>query len=91
MVLFLPGRGQTKDEFATLPQTIPEQGAIVFVIDYPDDLSFSQAFRDNGRGYRGMAETVACAIRFARARASDYGMDTPPGVVTGFSLGGGDA
>ena len=36
VVLFLPGGGQIKEGYATLSQAISEQGAIVFVIDYPD-------------------------------------------------------
>ena len=48
-------------------------------------------YSGHGKGHRQMAETLACAIRFARARASDVGMDTAPAVITGFSLGGGVA
>ena len=70
VVLFLPGGGQIKEGYATLSQAISEQGAIVFVIDCPD-MPLSYAILDNSRGYREMAETVACAIRFARARVSD--------------------
>jgi len=88
MVLFLPGRGQIKEGYATLSQAISEQGAIVFVIDYPD-MSFSYAILDNGRGYREMTETVACAIRFARARVSDLGSDAIHVTIAGFSFGGG--
>jgi dienelactone hydrolase len=88
VVLFLPGGGQIKEGYATLSQAISEQGAIVFVIDYPD-IHPTMAILDNGKGYREMAETVACAVRFARARASDFGMDTAPVVIAGFCLGGG--
>jgi predicted esterase len=47
------------------------------------------AIRDNGRGFREMSETLACALRFVRARASDYGGDATRVTVVGFSLGGG--
>jgi hypothetical protein len=89
LVLFLPGGGQIKEGYATLAQAISEQGAIVFVIDYPNERHPTMAILDNGKGYREMADTVACAIRFARARASDIGMDTAPVVIAGFCLGGG--
>jgi dienelactone hydrolase len=90
VVLFLHGKGQTKEGWTTLSRAIAEQGAIVFAIDFPvmDPIA---AILDNGKGYREMADTVACAIRFARARASDSGMDTAPLVLTGFCGGGGVA
>ena len=90
VVVFLHGRGQTKEGWTTLSRAIAEQGAIVFVIEwsYTDPV---EAILDNGKGYHEMADTVACAIRFARARASDFGMDTEPLVITGFSGGGGVA
>jgi hypothetical protein len=62
----------------------------VFVIEYPD-IHATMAILDNGKGYCEMADTVACAIRFARARASDFGMETALVVLAGFSLGGGVA
>jgi acetyl esterase/lipase len=87
VVLFLHGLGLGKG-WTRLHQAIAEQGAIVFDIDYPD-LPRDMAIRDHGKGYREMADTVACAIRFARARAPDYGVDSAPLVITGFSTGGG--
>jgi hypothetical protein len=40
------------------------------------------AILDNGRGYCDMANTVAGAIRTARAKVSDFGMDTAlPGAM----------
>jgi hypothetical protein len=38
-----------------------------------------------------MADGAACAIRFARARASELGSDNPVVVLTGLSRGGGPA
>ena len=90
VVLFLHGGGQGKGGWTRLRRAIAEQGAIVFDIEYPD-MHPTEAVLDNGEGYREMADTVACAIRFARARAPDYGMDTGPVVITGFSTGGGIA
>jgi acetyl esterase/lipase len=90
VVVFLHGGGQPKEGWTTLPRAIAEQGAIVFVIEYPD-IDPTMAILDKGKGHREMADTVACAIRFARARASDLEMDTAPVVIAGFSLGGGVA
>jgi predicted esterase len=88
VVVFLHGIGEIKEGWTILPQAIAEQGAIMFVIEYPD-ISASVAILDKGKGHREMAETVACAIRFARARASDFGSDNAPVAIAGFSLGGG--
>ena len=88
LLLFLPGASEKKEGWTILPQAIAEQGVIVSVIDYLN-IGPTTAFKDNGKGYREVAEIVACAIRFARARASDFGSDTAPLVIAGFSLGGG--
>jgi dienelactone hydrolase len=87
VVVFLHGAGGTKERWTTVTRAIAEQGAIVFAIDYPW-IHPQLAIRGNGKGYREMADIVACAIRFARARASDLGMDTAPVVITGFCGGG---
>jgi predicted esterase len=88
LLLFLPGLGEKKEGWTILPQAIAEQGVIVSVIGYPN-MGPTTAFQDNGKGYREMAETVACAIRFARSRASDFGSYTAPVLIAGFSFGGG--
>ena len=88
VVLFLPGRGQIKEVYAILSQAKSKQGAIVFVIDYPV-MSLSYVILINGRGYRELTETVACAIRFARAGVLDLGSDAKRVTLAGFSFGGG--
>jgi acetyl esterase/lipase len=88
VVVFLHGANEAKEGWTVLPQAIAEQGAMVFVIEHPI-MGPVPAIQDNGKGFREMAETGACAIRFARARASGLGSDTPPVVVAGFSFGGG--
>jgi acetyl esterase/lipase len=90
VVVFLPYTGTPGQGEATFPRAIAEQGAIVFNIEWPR-INPTEAILDKGKGYHEMAETVACAIRFARARASDYGMDTAPVVITGFSISAGAA
>jgi predicted esterase len=67
---------------------LAEQGVRVYAIDYPA-YQPDTAIVDKGRGYREMADAVACAVRFARSRAAASGNDSAPVVLVGFSLGGG--
>lgn len=96
IVIHLPGRGGD-DTPPSVVKDLVEEGAIVFVVQYPLVVNpgGSQAVEamlgDHGAGARAMAESVACATRFARARASELGSDDPVVAVTGFSLGGGVA
>jgi predicted esterase len=90
IVLYLHDFGETKEGTTLLPQAIAEQGAIVFNIDYPD-IDPSVACLNKGKGHRELDEIVACAVRFARVKASDLGSDAPPLAIAGFSWGGGVA
>ncbi len=90
VVVYTHALGGTKDSRLALMRAIAEQGVVAFSIDYPD-YGPSVAVTNNGRGYREMTETVACAVRFARAQASDYGGDAAQVTLAGFSLGGGVA
>ena len=47
--------------------------------------------RDRGAGHRAIAESAACAIHYARARASEQGSESPVVVLAGHSQGGGVA
>lgn len=88
ILLFLPGSGHPRSAQSRLAQAIAERGVMVFVIDYPSpDPNFLILRR--GKGYRQIAETVACALHFARATASDSGNETPFVALSGFSLGSG--
>ena len=87
-VLLLPGAGQRKGEYEALPRAIAEEGAIVFVADYPN-MHPRVAIVSKGKGLREMAETVACALRCARARAPDFGSDSPTVAISGFAVGAG--
>jgi hypothetical protein len=49
------------------------------------------AYNDRGAPIRELADRFACAIRFARVRASELGNDDPTVVLTGFSGGAGIA
>ena len=88
VVLLLPGQGQRKETYDELPKTIAEQGVIVFVVDYPN-MHPRVASVSKGKGLREMAETVACAVRCARARAPDLGSENPPVAISGFAVGAG--
>ena len=96
VVIHLPGKGGD-DTPPRLVEDLAEEGAIVFVVQYPlvtisswDDPD-EVILGNHGAGARAMAEGVACAIRFARAQASELGSDDPVVMLSGFSLGGGIA
>jgi hypothetical protein len=96
VVIHLPGKGGD-DTPPGMIEDLAEEGAIVFVVQYPlvtisswDDPN-EVIFGNHGAGARAMAEGVACAIRFARTQASELGSDDPVVVLSGFSLGGGIA
>jgi predicted esterase len=90
ILLFLPGRGESTSSYIDLAQAITERSVMVFVVDYPMT-SPAHAILYRGKGYREIAETVACAIRFARAAALESGNEAPFLAISGFSLGGGVA
>lgn len=89
VVLFLPGRGMPKGTGShSLLRPLAEQGMVVVSINY-SDLHPNTAIKDHGRGFREMAETVACAIRFAHKTTMDSGHQATQVILLGFSLGGG--
>ena len=65
-----------------LPVTLAERGVSVFHMSYPDRWPEVQQ-RADPTALRAMADAVACAVRFARG--SEYGSETAPLVLTGFS------
>lgn len=62
-----------------LADSIAEQGAVVFNAPYRLGLQ--------GGGFPATFEDVACAVRFAHARAADFGADPDRLVVVGYSAG----
>jgi hypothetical protein len=80
-----------------LPRDVAEIGAIVVgnveaIGDPPDAEDEGMRFLgDHGRHIRAQAEATACAIRFARAKATELGNDDPVVVVYGLSQWGGVA
>jgi acetyl esterase/lipase len=87
VVVFAHGLIETKEKYADLGQAIAEQGAVVFTVNWPASPP-SVAVYENGVRFRERYETLACAIRFARAMASDYSGDPARVTLAGFSMGG---
>jgi acetyl esterase/lipase len=89
IVIYLPGRGET-DAPTLLVDGLVEEGMIVFVVRYARSKAGGETMlRDGGVVVRAKAESVACAIRFAREQASERDSADPVVVLTGFSSGGG--
>ena len=86
VVVILHGLDNTKEYYAPLSQAIAEQGAVVFTVDWQTWIA-DLAARENGKGFREMSEALSCAIRFARATASDYGGDPSQVTLVGHSYG----
>ena len=87
VVVVLHGLGGNKKTRATLSEAIAEQGAVVFTPTWAVTTPTSSAMND-GEGFREAFEDLTCAVRFARATASDYGGDPARVTVVGFSAGG---
>jgi acetyl esterase/lipase len=89
VVIYLGGSGGGRgDVDAGLAESLLEEGAIVFSVGYAaQSSSATEVLRDHGARARAMADSVACAIHFARARAAELGSDDPVVAVAGFSLG----
>jgi acetyl esterase/lipase len=69
VVIVVHGGGQVRSSFAPLAEAIASQGAVVYNIDTMFTFPWSS-----------IIERIACAVRFARATAADYGGD--PGRIT---------
>lgn len=87
VVVFAHGLIESKESYADLSQAVAEQGVVVFTVNWPMTLP-NVAAGENGVRYRESHETLACAVRFARAMASDYGGDPARVTLAGFSMGG---
>ncbi|MDH4136042.1 MAG: alpha/beta hydrolase [Anaerolineae bacterium] len=86
VIVFLHGWNATKEGHIKESQAIAEQGAVVFTVNWPTWIG-DFAARENGMRFREMYEVLSCAIRFARATASDYGGDPSQVTLVGFSYG----
>lgn len=86
VVVHINGACSPRQHAADLAQALAERGVSVILADCPF-LTPEGAFADNAAGVRAQLESVACAVRFARG--SEYGSETAPLVLSGYSLGGG--
>ena len=74
IVVLLHGLGGSKGGYRRVSKIIAESGVTVFTVTWPVSI-VDIAAKDNGRGYREIFEAGACAIRFARATATDVSGD----------------
>jgi acetyl esterase/lipase len=80
VIVSLHGRPRTRADMEPIARLLAAQGAVIFNADY----------RGSGRverGYPMSFEDAACAVRFARASAADYGGDPSRIVLVGHSFG----
>jgi predicted esterase len=88
MVVYMAGADQARGSATQLARALADRGARVLALDGPQG-SAEAAVAENAAGIRAIVETVACAVRFARG--SEYGSETAPLVLSGYSYGGGAA
>ncbi|HVM31230.1 MAG TPA: alpha/beta hydrolase, partial [Candidatus Limnocylindrales bacterium] len=81
VAVMIHGRPRAPRDMAPLAEVVARAGAVVFNVDY-------RGVRPVGPGWPEAPEDVACAIRYARAHAADYGGDPATLVLVGHSYGG---
>lgn len=86
VVVIVHGLGETKAGVAFYSKDIANQGAVVFAANWYATMP-SLAAQQGGKGFRQGFEDIACAVRFARTRASDYGGDPKRVTLVGWSAG----
>ena len=86
VVVFAHAFGGKKDGYVELSQRFALEGAVVFAFDWPTPAE-DVAMQEDGRGVREMIETVACAVRFARAKAAESGGDPELMTLGGHAYG----
>ncbi len=82
---------QSKDNsaYTSFGEELAGRGLVVFVPERRSPCSMlSDCAQDNGRDFREVYESWACAVRFARERAADYGGDAARVTVFGHESGG---
>jgi hypothetical protein len=87
MVVFVDGQGLSRKTRIALPTALAQRGVNVAVLDGHPGVTPEDSLAGGGGGLRELVDTVACAVRFARG--SEYGSETAPLVLSGFSYGGG--
>lgn len=86
VVVFLNALGGAKEGYAKVSSAVAERGAVVFTPNWPTILG-EMAAKEDGEGFREMYEVLACAIRFARTHATDFGGDPSHLTLVGQSYG----
>ena len=86
-VVLLPGASSTKASatFQQLARDIADLGAVVFLPDFRTGSAPAMFRVENATPLRESTEGVACAIKFARANAVDYGGGSDRVIVVGQS------
>jgi acetyl esterase/lipase len=82
VAVMIHGRPRKPKDMEPLAQVVAAQGAVVFNVDYRGVRPVVQ------QGWPEAPEDVACAMRFARATAAQYGGDPSTLVLVGHSYGG---
>jgi len=81
VVVFAHGYNQGKNALATVCRALAERGAVVYAPSWRTDPSTAASWRE-------MTESLACAVRTARASAPDYNGNPDDVTLVGFSMGG---
>ena len=89
IVLHLPGGGETGAPMPVVDPLVEEGAIVVFVRAARRSAGATTLLADGGTVARAQADSMACAIRFARAEAAELGSDDPVFVLSGYSWGGG--
>ena len=82
VAVMVHGRPRKPRDMEPLARVIASAGALVFNVDYRGVRPIVQ------RGWPAAPEDIACALRFARMHAADYGGDPSTLVLVGHSYGG---
>lgn len=85
VVVVLHGGNADKRGVSSLAEAVAAQGAVVFVPTYDSFIS-PVTIAKGGVGFG--VDQASCAVRFARARAAEYGGDPQRVVAAGHSAGG---
>ncbi len=82
VIVTIHGRPRTQQDMAEVARALAAKGAVVFNVDYR---GVRPAY---AKGFPESITDVACAVRFARSAARQYGGDGDDVVLVGHSQGG---
>ncbi|CAN5762793.1 hypothetical protein BH20CHL5_BH20CHL5_06210 [soil metagenome] len=81
VIVTIHGRPRTPADMRPIARELASRGAVVYNADF-------RGVRPVARGFPESVDDVSCAVRFARATASEYGGDEDHLVLVGHSQGG---